>query len=451
MNKKYLYVLWIGIVAALVGFVVIKFKNKNNAEAAAGYPLLPRKNELQKNAEWNFAKQNIDNLMAKIKVDKNDTKSMVALANAYIAESRISGNTAYYDKAAMRTVDKVLGIDANNFEALTLKSLLFLSQHHFAEGLSTAETAQKIGPGNAFIYGLLVDGNVEMGNYTAALDAADKMVSLRPDIRSYSRIAYLREIHGDYDGAAEAMHRAVIAGAAGQESTEWCRVQLGKLYENMGQKEKARFEYQLSLAARPGYANALAGLGRIATFEKKYDSAVIFYRQADSAINDYSIKENLAMLYRRSGKNQASETLYKNLISEMSSNAKVENSDAGIGHYADREMAYVYLHNNDYDKALEHAKAEYERRPKNIDVNETMAWVYYKKQDYTNAQTYIEPALATNSKNPVLLCTAGLIFFKTGDKEKAKTFLQTGLKNNPVMPEDIKTEAEQALQQLLKA
>ena len=84
----------------------------------------------QKNAEWGFAKQNIDNLIAKIKVNKEDTKSMIALANAYITESRITGNTAYYDKAALRTVNKVLSLDANNFEALTLKSLLFLSQHH---------------------------------------------------------------------------------------------------------------------------------------------------------------------------------------------------------------------------------------------------------------------------------------------------------------------------------
>ncbi|MEP6713051.1 MAG: hypothetical protein ABJA37_11565 [Ferruginibacter sp.] len=448
MKNKYFYLIWILILTASVSFVIIKYKTADHAAETVTYPLLPRKNGVQKNAEWVFAKENIDKLLAKIKAAPADTKSLVSLANAYISESRISGNTGYYDKAAMFTVNKILSQDANNFEALTLKSLLFLSQHHFAEGLATAEAAQKITPDNSFVYGLMVDGNVEMGNYPAALDAADKMVSLRPDLRSYSRIAYLREIYGDYSGAAEAMKRAVTAGADGQEATEWCRVQLGRLYENMGQTAKARFEYQLSLAARPNYAYALSGLGRLAVFEKKYDSAIAYYRQADSLINDYSIRENLALLYRKVGKKTESGALYDKLIKEMGDNAKIENSDAGIGHYADREMAYAYLHTGDKDKALEHALAEYKRRPKNIDVNETMAWVYYQKEDYTKAAAYIEPAFETKSQNPVLLCTSGLIFAKTGSKEKAKSLLQEGLKNNPVMPEEIRNEAEMVLQQL---
>ncbi len=43
----------------------------------------------------------------------------------------------------------------------------------------------------------------------------NRMVSIRPDIRSYSRISYLREIHGDIPGAIEAMELAVEAGAPG--------------------------------------------------------------------------------------------------------------------------------------------------------------------------------------------------------------------------------------------
>ena len=53
------------------------------------------------------------------------------------------------------------------------------------------------------------------------------MVDIRPDIRSYSRVSYLREIYGDYPGAIEAMKMAVDAGVAGDEATEWARIQLG--------------------------------------------------------------------------------------------------------------------------------------------------------------------------------------------------------------------------------
>ena len=445
MKKNYLYITLITLFLATVGFVVLKYNNKKAAIANMEYGLLPRKSGDANNAEWLFAKKNIDNLLAKVKKNSADTKSRIVLANAYIAESRVSGNTSYYDKAAMTAVNKVLETDASNFEALMLKSLLYLSQHHFAEGLATAESAQKINPENAFVYGLLIDGNVEMGNYSAAVDAADKMVSIRPDLRSYSRIAYLREIHGDYPGAIDAMKMAITAGADGQESTEWCRVQLGKLYEGTGDLKNAFFEYQMSLAVRPGYAYALAGLARLASAEKKYDSAVFYYKQANAAINDYGIKENLAASYKLNDNTTASDSMYAVLIHEMSNNAKKENDDASIGHYADREMAYVYLHTGDIDKALEHALAEYNRRPKNIDVNETMAWVYYNKKDYKKALTYIDPAFATQSNNPSLVCIAGLIYMKNGDTAKGEQLIQAGLLNDPVIPEDIKNNCLQTL------
>ena len=62
--------------------------------------------------------------------------------------------------AAMKYVNEVLEKDSLNFEALTLKALLNLSQHHFAKGLALAEKARAINPDNAFVHGILVDGHV---------------------------------------------------------------------------------------------------------------------------------------------------------------------------------------------------------------------------------------------------------------------------------------------------
>jgi len=447
MKKNYWYIILIAFFIVTGSFIVIKYKNKQELENNAEYSLLPRAGN-SNNAEWLAAKKNTDNLIAKIKANPNDLKSSLALANAYVMEARISGNIAYYDKAAMKTVDNVLAKDPSNYEALMLRSLVQLSQHHFADGLATATTAVNINPNNAFVYGLLVDANVEMGNYDAALDAADKMVSIRPDLRSYSRIAYLREIYGDYLGAVSAMKLAVAAGVPAEESTEWCRTQLGRLYENMGDTANAEFQYKLSLAARPGYAYALAGMARIASFEKKYDSAVYYYEQAASLTSDLGIKENLAIAYSNANQQSKADALNTSVIEAMTKNAKMSLEDPTIGHYSDKELAYAYLQNNNYDKALEHALAEYNRRPKNIDVNETMAWVYYKRNELTKALTYLDAATKTHSMNPVLLCTAGLIYAKTGDAEKGKMMLALGLKHHPVLQEDIKNESTEILQKL---
>ena len=143
--------------------------------------------------------------------------------------------------------------------------------------------------------------NVELGNYFAAVKEADIMMSIRPDLRSYSRVSYLREIHGDYPGAIEAMKLAVDAGPPGDEATEWARIQLGKLYEISGDLKNAEMSYNISLQYRPGYAYAIAGLGRMATLAKEYNKAIAYYKQADSLVNDYSFKEDMADVYELAG------------------------------------------------------------------------------------------------------------------------------------------------------
>jgi len=274
------------------------------------------------------------------------------------------------------------------------------------------------------------------------------MVSIRPDMRSYSRISYLREIHGDYPGAINAMKMAVEAGPPGDESTEWTRVQLGRLYENTGDLKSAEMNYLISLQYRPGYAYAIAGLGRLAAAAGDYVRAINYYLQADSLVNDYSFKDQLAELYSMSGRDDKANEINQWLITAMTKDAESGKNDDNIGHYADRELAYVYLRTKNYDKALEHAIAEYNRRPGNIDVNETLAWVYYNRGSYDKALPFLDVAMKTKSGNPVLLAQAGLIYSKTGDKTKAKSFLERVAHSKASIPEALKIEVNAALQQL---
>lgn len=445
MKKNTLYAALLVVFIGAAGFVIIKFRSDENKKRTAGYELLDRKGVLSKTDEWANTQKSASKLLAAVKANPGDTKSLISLSNLFILEARATGNYQYYDKAAMKYVNDVLVKEPGNFEAMTLKALLYLSQHHFADGLAIAETAHKINPYNAFLYGILVDGHVEMGNYDSAVINAEKMMAIRPDLRSYARASYLREIFGDYPGAIEAMKMAIDAGLPGDESTEWSRVQLGHLYENTGDLEKAAINYSIALNERPGYVHAMAGMARIALAAKDYSKAIAYYVQADSLVNDFSFKEELVDVYQLAGQKDKAAATAKMVIDEMNKNAAGAATDESIGHYADRELAYAYLKINNYDKALEHALAEYNRRPKNIDVNETLAWVYYQKGDFVKALPYIQVALKTNSKNPILLCRAGLIHEKAGDKVKAKEYLKQALKNTAYIPEVLKLSSEHAL------
>ena len=447
MKKNILYFLLLIVFAGSVGFILLQYHYKEQLRQNMVYTLLPRKGLLAKTDEWIVTQKNVALLQQKIKVNPADDKSMIALANYFILEARATGNYSYYDAASMKLVNDVLKNDANNFEALTLKSLIYLSQHHFADGLATAQQARNIIPYNAFVHGILVDGNVEMGNYDSALACAQTMMDIRPDLRSYARASYLREIFGDYTGAIDAMKLAIEAGAPGDEATEWSRVQLGHLYENTGDIRSAEMCYGLALAERPGYMYACAGMAHLALASKDYGKAVRYYQQAASDVAGNAFMQDLATVYFLSGRGQQATETTKKLIADLNANAASASSNENIGHYADKELAYAYLSIHNTGKALEHALLEYNRRPKNIEVNETVAWMYFNNNEVKKALPYLQEALKTNSKNPTLLCRAGLIFAKSGDTGKAKKYLQDGLQNNPNIEETLKEAVSQQLKE----
>ncbi|HZH94740.1 MAG TPA: hypothetical protein VEY06_02600 [Flavisolibacter sp.] len=418
MNRKITYTTTLILFAVAVFFIFWKYKNNDKPRTAIEYKLLPRPGSSALTPEWAKTEKNATDLHKVLEKNPDDSKSKLAMAALFIQEARITGNHGYYDLAAMKYVDEVLAKEPSNFLGLVFKSIVSLSQHHFAEGIMFANQAQRVNPNNAYVYGLLVDGNVEMGDYAMAVANSDKMVGIRPDTKSYSRISYLREIHGDYPGAIEAMKMAIDAGPPGEEATEWCRVQLGGLLENTGQLKEAQMQYAIALERRLGYGHALAGLGHIAMGNRQYGQAITYYKQADVAMDDYAWKEELARLYMLTGDKEKANTLTNGIIEELEKAA--EEGEESINHHTDKELAEVYLMKGDYSKALNHALAEYNRRPDNIDVAGTTAWVYYKTGDQANAIKFMESALRTGSKNPTLLCRAAHIYLKAGDKAKAK-------------------------------
>ncbi len=79
------------------------------------------------------------------------------------------------------------------------------------------------------------------------------MLSIRPDLRSYSRAAYLREINGDIDGAVDALLKAANAGVAGQENRSWVLFNLGKLLTDQGKLDSANYIFKSILDERPSF------------------------------------------------------------------------------------------------------------------------------------------------------------------------------------------------------
>jgi tetratricopeptide (TPR) repeat protein len=84
----------------------------------------------------------------------------------------------------------------------------------------------------------------------------------------------------------------------------------------MGDLKSAHVQYTTSLEERPGYAPALAGLGRLAATEGRYPEAIQYYQQADSLLIDYTFKDELIDLYRLSGDTKKADALSKAMVQD---------------------------------------------------------------------------------------------------------------------------------------
>jgi len=386
--------------------------------------LFQRTGELSKADEWPRTIAKVDELKAKLAKDPNDVKARLQIATIYMTEARITGEHPYYYPAVLKILDSVLSIDPRNFEATTFKASVKMSQHQFAEARDLAEQARQINPDNAYVYGVLVDANVELGDYEQAVAMSDTMQNLKPSLESYSRASYLREIYGSYPGAISAMQLAVDAGLPGSEPYCWSKNTLAHLYTITGQLDKAEREYAEILAIRPSYAFALGGQAHVQRLRREYDKALITLDKAAAIMPEFSFHEEMAEIYALQGDEKKAADKYAEVITML-------DEDAQSGHLVDLEMCKLYTKLGKLDSAAVYGQREYDRRPKNIDVNQAMAAVALKKNDLKKAQEYMEVAMRTGSRNPELLRQASEIQLALGNEPESKKLVAEARKVNP--------------------
>ena len=135
---------------------------------------------------------------------------------------------------------------------MLLRGHVLNSFHRFSEAETIARelVKQRVVP---FDYGLLGDALMEQGRLGEAVAAYQRMVDLRPGLQSYSRIAHVRWLKGDLDGAIEIAQLMVGATSPlDSESASWALTRLGHYYFQAGSlaDAKAACEAALSYSAR---------------------------------------------------------------------------------------------------------------------------------------------------------------------------------------------------------
>jgi len=402
----------------------------NTTDAKTIPALLNRAQLIGPEEEMGYMLDQYTKLTEKIKSNPNDFESKLSLAELYMMEARISGEHGHYYPAALQVINDVLTHDLKDptmYRALLDKSSVLLSLHQFVEAKEIAEKAVQYNAYSADIYGVLVDANVELGHYDKAIAYADKMVSIRPDLRSYSRVSYLREIHGMVDESIAALKLAVAAGYPGMEQTEWARLTLGHLYERYGSLDSAMYQYATSLSARPNYPFAIAAMSNAFASMGQQEKADSLNEVARNLIPEVSFFVDKAAWEKEHGNSKASKELTREILDMIADDEKA-------GHKMGIELSKVYLNlMNDTDKALSAALTEYSVRPENIDVNKMLAEIYYAKGDQDKTKEHLQRALVTGSKDPELKCLEGLMMSKTAQVEEGTKLIKSVFVETPYL------------------
>ncbi|HZQ07146.1 MAG TPA: tetratricopeptide repeat protein [Anaerolineae bacterium] len=365
----------------------------------------------------------IASLQTRLTRNPSDWQGNEYLGIAYMQKARETGDPGYYGKAD-ELLHRALSLKPDDFGAMSALGALALSRHQFREALEWGERAKTITPFNPHNYGVIGDAQIELGMYDEATQTIQTMINQRPDLSSYSRVSYVRELHGDLDGAIAAMQQAVTAGGPNAENTNWVRVQLGNLYFNRGQLEQAEQQYQAALANYPNYVYALAALGRLRAAQGKNDEAVEYYTQAIGIIPLPQYVIELGDLYTMIGKSSDAARMYDLVRFEQDLYQK-------NGVDVDMELALFDAdHSQNLDGALTQARAAYSKRP-SIHAADVLAWTLYRTANYAEAQKYSREALRLGTQDPLLFFHAAMIAYKLGDDATAKDYLDKAILLNP--------------------
>lgn len=348
--------------------------------------------------------------------DKSDGYNQ--LAAAYMQKARETHNFTF-NANAETAIARSLEIEKDNYDALKLRAKLQLTYHRFAEALETARQAQKVRADDHDVWGQITDALVELGDYPAAVKSAQTMVDLRPDSSSYARVSYLRSLHGDIEGAIQAMVAAVkAANPNDRESIAWCRIQLGNELMNAGKLNEAEYQYDEALRTFADHPLAQEGKARARIAAGDLQGAVEIYQREQSKSASADVSQSLGDLYTRLGQSDAATKQYEMFEILERENAALERSW--------RHMVNYWLdHDKNLDEALTLARREYEAR-KDIFSCDSLAWALYKNGQLEGAKRLIIEALRTGSKDARINYHAGVIYKSLNLRERAAKHLRFG-------------------------
>ena len=428
MRRRYLVLLLGACVLVATGIGIWKTKIKlwqirdENAgfRALIGSPcavaLVPHKGDEK-------IDQEIRQLQQRARSDSGAAGAMERLGWAFITKARLSYDPGYYKlaEACALCAQSKYGDDP---EALLLRGHILQSVHKFKDAEPIARKLITI-RNEAFDYGLLGDVLMEQGRLTEAVAAYQRMIDLKPDLQSYTRVAHMRWLKGDLEGAIEVMRLAVTSGSPGDpEPTAWAYTRLGIYELQAGDTEIAAKCATTAIQFAGNYPAALLLRGRTLLAQGNAKQAIDSLQRAAALTRLPEYEWTLADALREAGEAQAAKELESSLCRDGAVNDP-------------RTFAlYLATRRQRVEVALKLAREELNTRA-DVFTIDALAWALNANGKLAEAQECLKKALIEGTQDARLFYHAGCIALATGEYSDAeKSFALSNRIKQLLMPSE---------------
>ncbi len=415
MSPRTARLLAVGFVLTAVGAVAYHWSSQPE-------PALPEDHvQIAPGDTFDDAETAVDFYRALLRREPESVDARVRLAHALIQLGTERGTQTETLPEARELLAEAVQRDPATLYGRSLQASLLNTLHRFEEARDVSRAVLADHPYNAYVMGTLVDALVELGEYDEAVEVSDELLALKPGLPAYSRASYIRELHGDTDGAIAAMRLAADAAMSGRPERAWALHHLAGLYLGDARPDTAAFIYSGILEEKPDFAPALAGLGHVALVKGDAAEAVRLLEEARALQPLEMIDEMLVEAHLAAGDERAAEAaaqrVHRALLAAREMGEVVDMEEADF--LADRD--------EDLDRVLRLAREQQARRPGHLHANETLAWALYKTGDANAAVPYIERAMRLDTGDAMVHYRAARVYGGAGRSADAARHLQAAL------------------------
>jgi len=352
----------------------------------------------------------ISRLQQQIRNGRNLQLGLEQLGWAFVAKARESFDPGFY-KLAEQCALSIEMRNPQSQEAMLLRAHVLQNLHRFKESETLARRLVQQ-RGLSFDYGVLGDALMEQGKLSDAVEAYQRMMNLKPDLRAYARAAHMRWLKGDLAGAIEAMQLAVgAASPQDAESAAWVNTRLAFYEFQAGHVDEAEQRCAFALLLQKNYAPTLLLKGKMLLAKNRFREAVDALQNAAKLYPLPEYQWTLAEALRADGRENEASGIEVQLRKHGAS------SDP-------RTMAlFLATRHENPETALRLARTELASRS-DVFTHDALAWSLAAAGNLAEAQSEMQCALAEGTEDARLFFHAAVIASQAGHAVDAERWLR---------------------------